>query len=115
MFAQAAALRHPSTPPHKKTTTVQISSPIGPRRYSLEWYKHKLSESMEVISDLTNTSISIEDVDGILPLKKIQPTKSKTIRIMQEHGSMRANDMLNKVRERNEIEKEKEDKKQGGR
>ena len=75
MFAQAEALRLPSTPPHKKTTTVQISSPIGPRRYSLEWYKHKLSESMKVISDLTNTSISIEDVDGILPLKKIQPAK----------------------------------------
>ena len=112
MFAQAEALRRPSTPPHKKTTTVQISSPIGPRRYSLEWYKHKLSESMEVISDLTNTSISIEDVDGILPLKKIQPTKSKTIRITQEHGSMRAKDMLNKVRKRNEIKKEKEDKKQ---
>ena len=61
--------------------------------------------------EVTNTSISLEDVDDLLPVKKIKPKKSKVVRVTQAHGSMRAADMLTKVKERNTVEAAKEQKK----
>ena len=65
---------------------------------------------MQQLAELKNTPISIEEVNGLLPMKKIQPKKSKVVRLTQAHGSMRAVDMLMKVTERNAAEKVKEKK-----
>ena len=48
----------------------------------------------------------IEEVEGLLPYQEIRP-KSQNRRITQEHGSMRAADMLEKVREMKAADEEK--------
>ena len=108
MFTRAENLRTQSTPSKNAPAKIDISSPVGVRRKSIQWYEHKLNESLSMIEKYQNTSVSVEDVEGLLPLKKIQPAKNKIVRVTQEHGSMLAKNMLTKVQERNKRERERE-------
>ena len=115
MFDRAENLRGSTSTPSKQNAKVVISSPVGVQKKSLPWYEHKLNESLSTMDNLQNTSVLLEDVEGLLPVKKIQPAKTKMVRISQEHGSMTVKDMLTKVQERNEREREKEEVKQAKR
>ena len=65
-----------------------------------------------MLNSTINTSISLDDVDEMLPINRVQPKKTKSIRLTQVHGSMRAQDILTQVKERNEEEKTKMKKKE---
>ena len=114
MFVRAENLRGSTSTPSKQNAKVVISSSVGVRKKSLPGYEHKLNESLSIIDNFQNTSVLLEDV-GLLPVKKIQPAKTKVVRISQEHGSMTVKDMLTKVQQRNEREREKEEVKQAKR
>jgi hypothetical protein len=64
-----------------------------------------------MIKDLQSTPINMDEVTGLMPLNKIQPKKTKVKRITQIHGSLLASDLLERVKDMNEKEKEKDDKK----
>ena len=83
------------------------SPPVGVRKNTREYFKLKFEATNSKLQEVMNTSISLEDVDNLLPTKKIQPKKSKAIQLMQVHGSMRAHDMLTKVKEQNAAENAK--------
>ena len=120
MFQRAAALLTPPTPMESSSassasqSTFNLSSPSKEkniRKYSVTWYQHKLKESQMEIDRLRNTPLSPDTVEGLMPMKKIEPKKSKNIRLTQTHGSMRVKDMLTKVHEKNAAEEEKQKKK----
>ena len=111
MFKRADYLMHGPATPAKESSAVVISSPIGVRKHSLEYYKQKYELTSRTLQELIDTPVSLKDVDVMLPMKKIQPKKSKAIRMTQVHGSMRASDILTKVKERNAVEAAKLKKK----
>ena len=118
MFARAAALLAPPTPTKSyAASSSAVFSPVSPprekniRKHSVAWYQHQLEESRKEIARLREAPLSPDTVEGLMPLKRIEPKKSKNIRITQTHGSMRANDMLTQVRNRNQEEAEKLKKK----
>ena len=111
MFKRADYLINRPATPAKESSAVVISSPIGVRKHSLEYYKQKYELTSRTLQELIDTPVSLKDVDGMLPMKKIQPKKSKAIRVTQVHGSMRASDILTKVKERNAVEAAKLKKK----
>ena len=85
--------------PPEVFSPAEPSSNISPtvRRNSLEWFKQENARLLAENNQLKNTPVRLEDVEGLLPLTKIQPKKSKHVRITQEHGSLRAKDLLAKV------------------
>ena len=113
MFKRADYLLNGAVSPAKtsSTTSAVVSSPVGVRKNTKEYFKIKFEATHRKLQEVVNTSISLEDVDDLLPSKKIQPKKSKAIRLTQVHGSMRAHDMLTKVKERNAAENAKLQKK----
>ena len=92
MFKHADYLINGPATPAKESSAVVISSPIGVRKHSLEYYKQKYELTSRTLQELIDTPVSLKDVDGMLPMKKIQPKKSKAIRVTQVHGSMRASE-----------------------
>ena len=100
MFKRVDYLLNGTESPAKtsSTTSAVVSSPMGVRKNTREYFKLKFEATNSKLLEVMNTSISLEDVDNLLPTKKIQPKKSKAIRLTQVHGSLRAHDMLTKVK-----------------
>ena len=117
MFKRADYLLNGPATPEKSSSAnavvnnTVICSPVGVRRNTMEYYKQKYETANKKLQALMDTSIALEDVDGMLPAKKIQPKKSKLVRLTQVRGSMRAANILEKVKERNAVEAEKLQKK----
>ena len=94
----------PSQQPSEYVDTINIlwewvGRGVNVRKNSQKWYKYKLEKSYEVIKDLQSTPVTPEEVEGILPLQKIQPKKTKVKRITQVHGLLSAAQLLDKVKE----------------
>ena len=111
-FRRAEALLEPtvSSPPSSSHSTVVLSSPVGVRKGTSGYYLHKLNESLDLIDKLQSTSVTPDEIPGLLSIRKIAPKKTKAKRVTQVCGSMRANEMLAKVQEIKAQEKEKEEK-----
>ena len=91
--------------------TFEVTTPEGMRRYSNEYYKYKLQKSMEHIQTLqkilaTETEMNLEEVPGLLQMKKVRPKKTKSTRITSVHGSMAGSSILEKLQL---VENEKEE------
>ena len=89
MFKHVDYLLNGTESPAKtsSTTSAVVSSPVGVRKNTREYFKLKFEATNSKLQEVMNTSISLEDVDNLLPTKKIQPKKSKAIRLTQVHGS----------------------------
>lgn len=106
MFRRAEALLDTGLKENRpEDKSVKLSSPVGVRKHSRVWYEHKLQESLKIIDNLTKTPVPLEEVDGLLPMKKIEPKKSTNKRITNVHGAIRNTDLLAMVHEKNEKEK----------
>ena len=78
------------------------------RKGSAKYYKRKYEQAQKIIEDLSERSIQLEEVPGLLTIKKAKPTLEKSsVRVTQVHGSMRVKDVVSKVRE---IKEEKQKK-----
>ena len=65
-----------------------------------------------MITQLSKTAIPLENVDGLVPVRKIAPKKNKLKRITQVHGSIRSSDLLEKIKAKSEEEELKKKEKQ---
>ena len=111
-FRRAGALLEPavSSPLSSSGSSVLLSSPVRVQKKTSAYYLYKLNKSLELIEKLQSTSVTPDELPGLLPLRKIAPKKTKAERITQVCGSMRAKKM-SKVQETKVQEKEKEKRK----
>jgi hypothetical protein len=49
---------------------------------------------LERIIELENSTHTLEEIPGLLPFKKVVPSKTTNQRVTQAHGSMRAKDII---------------------
>ena len=85
-FNRAESLLRPSQSSPQNTNSCKISC------WCTEGYCCLLSrdrKSLEIIKDLVSTQVSPDDIEGLLPVKKIAPKKTKAWQITQVCGSMR--------------------------
>ena len=110
-FRRAGALLEPavSSSPSSSGSSVLLSSPVGVRKKTSAYYLYKFNKSLELIEELQSTSVTPDELPGLLPLRKIAPKKTKAEHVTQVCESMRAKE-LSKVQEMKVQEKEKEKK-----
>ena len=106
-FQHAAALLEVS-PEKSEVSTPTIESPADVRHGSAEYWKKKFESAMSVVNTISDSSINLENIPGLLKVNKIKPKAAKeNIRITQVHGSMEGKQILERV---SEIKKEKLEK-----
>lgn len=110
-FQMAENILHPPVLMSCQSTPFEPKSPQHVRSGSAKSIQAKLDQAMERVRTLEKVP-PLESIEGLLPYQQIQPKKkTKNRRITQEHGSMRAVDMLNKVAELQRNEELKKEKK----
>ena len=98
-FRMAGNILHPPVLMSCQSTPFESKSPQHVRSGSAKSIQAKLDQAMERVRTLEKVP-PLESIEGLLPYQQIQPKKkTKNRRITQEHGSMRAVNMLNKVAE----------------
>ena len=85
-----------------------ITPPVGVRKYSNKWYKAMYEESERLRLSASEEQIQIEKVPGLLEVKKARPISKKVVKITQVHGSLKGQQILEKV---SELESQAEEKK----
>ena len=77
-----------------------IVSPCNKRKGSAMYWKDKFDQAQSLIKEMAERSIQLEEVPGLLTIKKVKPNLQKTsTRVTQVHGSMRAKDVAAKVKD----------------
>eukprot|EP00111_Clytia_hemisphaerica_P010398 TCONS_00030366-protein len=77
-----------SNPTLVESSPVSIVSP-NKRRGSAEYWKSKFEQAQNLIKDLGEKSIALEEVPGLLSIKKVKPaTEKKSVRVTNVYGSM---------------------------
>ena len=106
-FERAADIMEASEPQTSTpNTSFQINSP-DKRKNSAEYWKAKFEASQDLIKELSEKSIQLEEIPGLLTVQKVKPKLSKTTtRVTQVHGSMKGKNVLELV----QSIKEKKDK-----
>ena len=79
MFQRADYLLNgPATPAkNPSANAVVISSPVGVRRNIMEYYKYKYESASKQLHAVLDTSVALENVDGMLSEKKFSQKKLK--------------------------------------
>ena len=79
-----------------------ISSPQNKRKGSVSYWKEKFDQAQSLIREMSEKSLQLEEIPGLLTFKKVKPNLTKnSVRVTQVHGSMRAKDVASKVCRRN--------------
>jgi len=94
-----------------------IESP-DKRRNSAQYWKAKFGRSQELIQELSEKSIQLEEIPGLLTVQKVKPKMTKvTTRVTQVHGSMKGKNVLEMVKviqdKKDQELKDKEERKSG--
>ena len=106
-FQAAEAILHPPhTTPQKLNTSAVFDSPEGVRKGSAEYYRIKLNQSLEHIAQMETTTPELEEVPGLMPYKRIVPTKSKNKGLTKMHGTLKATDARKLAEEKQKAEEE---------
>ena len=111
-FRRAGALLEPavSSPLSSSGSSVLLSSPVRVQKKTSAYYLYKLNKSLELIEKLQSTSVTPDELPGLLPLRKIAPKKTKAERITQVCGSMRAKKNVKSTRNESPRKREKKKK-----
>ena len=109
MFDRAEQLMAES--PEKKDLNLSVSSPIGVRKFSRDYYRLKYAAAEEMLNEHRN--LDAADVPGLLSIKTVTPKvkATKNIRLTQMYGSMTGKDALKMAAEVQAKKQEVEDKK----
>ena len=111
-FEAAEAILHPpnSTPERSNSlnSTFLLRSPEGVWKGSAEYYRRKLEQNLEHIAQLSETTPKLENVPGLMPFKRIAPTKSKNKTLTKMRGSLKSTELRKLVEEREKAEEEAE-------
>ena len=119
-FDRAALIMETEEDPPACSSTPNSSFTIlspDKRKNSAEYWKKKFEASQEIVKQLSETSIQLEQIPGLLTIQRVKPKLSKkSTRVTQVHGSMTGKDVLSMVKtikeKKENDEKEKEAKKQ---
>ena len=108
-FRRAETLLEPavSSPPSSSGSSVLLTSPVGVRKNTTTYYLYKLNKSLELIEELHSTSVTPDEIPGLLPVRKIAPKKTNAKHVTHACGSMKVKEMLSKVQEMKAQEKKK--------
>ena len=110
-FKQAADVLEGAAPlaTSMPNTSISIQSP-NKRKNSAEYWKAKFEASQQLVKELSEQSLQLEEIPGLLTVQKVKPKLSKTTtRVTQVHGSMTGKNVLEIVQSIKE-KKEKEAK-----
>ena len=85
-FRHAEALLEPvvSSPPSSSGSSVLLSSPVGVRIKTSAYYLDKLNKSLELIEELQSTSVTPDEIQDLLPLRKIAPKQSVLLKYVDQ-------------------------------
>ena len=91
-----------------------IKSPNNKRRGSALYWKDKFQQAIGIIDELHEKSIQLNEIPGFMTIQKIKPKLSKeNVRVTQIHGSMKAKNVINVVKEIKEKKEQTAKQKQG--
>ena len=113
-FMQAASCMEQQGTASASSSSSTITSPKHTRKNSAAYWKHKFEQSQALVEELSEKSISLEEVPGLMTIEKVKPNLSKqTTRVTQVHGSMQGKDVISLVetvkKKKEAIEKKKEE------
>ena len=109
MFERAAAVLHPESP-MKTPTELPVTSPEGVRKNSAEYWKSKYDQAKEFYSARQTLEYPLEQVEGLLPYKKVKPAASIKKKITDVHGSLKATEVRELIEQKEEEERQKEER-----
>ena len=72
-----------------------------------KWYECKLSSALNVIQELKQSPMSPDEIPGLMPIRKMQPKKTKGKPITQVCVTLSAVKLLENVKEVDRKEEEK--------
>ena len=76
-----------------------IKSP-NKRRGSASYWRDKFQQAIGIIDELHEKSITLTEIPGFMTVQKVKPKLSKeNVRVTQIHGSMKAKNVINVVKE----------------
>ena len=112
-FLQAEAILNPPTPKKTLRPELQLNSPKGMRRHSAEYWKSLYLQRTNqlLLQEQEEVPYEIENVPGLLPYKKVKPNESVRRKITDVHGTLKATEVRELVRKKEEEEKQKEERK----
>ena len=79
-FERAAACIQEEIPPSTSTSTPDsslIMSPCDKRKGSRDYWKAKFDQAQSLIREMSERSIQLEEVPGLLTIKKVKPNEEK--------------------------------------
>lgn len=78
-----------------------LGSVLSPNKIknSVEYWKDKFEQAQNIIRELSEKSIALDEVPGLLSVRKVKPAaKKKSVRVTNVNGSMRAKDKASQVK-----------------
>ena len=91
--------------PMATTSLDSIKSP-NKRRGSASYWHDKFQQAIGIIGNLHEKSIQLTEIPGFMAIQKVKPKLSKeNVRVTQIHGSMKAKNVINVVKEIKEKKK----------
>ena len=110
-FLQAEAILNPPTPKKTLRPELQLNSPKGMRQHSAEYWKSLYLQRTNqlLLQEQEEVPYEIENVPGLLPYKKVKPNESVRRKITYVHGTLKATEVRELVRKKEEEEKQKEE------
>ena len=94
-----------------------LGSVLSPNKIknSVEYWKDKFEQAQNIIRELSEKSIALDEVPGLLSVRKVKPAdEKKSVRVTNVYGSMRAKDKASQVKvikkKNTEAEKAKKEK-----
>ena len=106
-FEQAEAILSPPTPTKTLGPEFEVNSPEGVRRHSAAYWRSLYLQRTEQVP----AKETYENVPGLLPYKKVKPNETVRRKITDVHGSLKASEVRELVRKKEEEEQQKEERK----
>ena len=89
MFKQAAAVLSPGTPAKTSTDLPGVISPEGVRKNSAAYWKSQYTQAQEQYSTRQQLEFPLEQLNRLLPFKKVKPSATTKKKITDVHGSLK--------------------------
>ena len=89
----------------------ELISSEGVRKDSTAYRKSKYTQAQEQYSPRQQLEFPLEQVDGLLPFKKVKPSETTKKKITNVHGSLKRTEVRKLIEQKEEDERKKEEKK----
>ena len=108
---RADAVLNPGTPAKTSLDLPGVISPESVRKDSAAYWKSKYTQAQEQYSTRQQLEFPLEQVDELLPSKKVEASATTKKKITDVHGSLKGTDVRKLIEQKEEDERKKEEKK----